>query len=127
MAPKGSKVAKPKGKAKEAPQATQLEPDTQPEPPEDDSVMPAQELRNMHAHLAAMALKGDSAPKDFYKSLRDKAQKRTFFEQFKVDKKCKFVSEVVERRSDSVSDTVDVVEGWMSKPGPELLFARSER
>lgn len=92
-----------------------------------EEAMPGRELRNMHAHLAAMALKGDSAPKDFYRALTDKSKKRAFLEAWKADKRCKFVCQLVEKRSDAVSDTIEVVEGWMSKLGPELFATgRSE-
>lgn len=81
----------------------------------EDGAMPAQELRNMHAHLAVMALKGYPAAKDFYKSLTTKSQKRAFFEQHKENNKRK--SEENDK-SFTVSDIVEVEEGWMSKPGP---------
>ena len=56
----------------------------------------------MGAHLAAAG---------------DKAQKRAFFEHFKLDKKCRFECEVVEKKAYAVSDSAAVVEGWMSQPG----------
>ena len=126
MAPKGKRGGKAKAQEQEvlAPageerQAERLE-DTFVEDPAavDDGVMPPQELRNMNAHLQALALRGDSAPKDYYKALSDKSKKRAFFEQYKGDNKYKSVCELIEKRTDVAQDSVKVVQGWMSKPEP---------
>ena len=83
-----------------------------------ERALPAQELRNARAHLAAAGVKGASSPQEYYKALSSKSAKRAFFEQFEVDKKRKFACQVVEKTEDAASDSVEVVEGWMSKPAP---------
>ena len=116
----------PKAKAAKA-AAKRPQPNISVEPPpgqldaetqlEEDPPMPLGQLRNMHAHLAAMAVKGDAGPKEYYKTLATKAEKRSFLANWQADKRCKFVSEIVDRTSITVTDNVDVVEGWMSQPG----------
>ena len=126
MAPKGKRGGKAKAQEQEvlAPAGEDRQAEHQEETlledpaAVEDGAMPPQELRNMHAHLQALALRGDSAPKDYYKALSDKSKKRAFFEQYKGDKKCKFVCELIEKRTDVAQDSVEVVQGWMSKPKP---------